>query len=371
MTGASGIPAVPVGVVVGRLPDGRQIRAHTLSSAGGPTLTVLDLGATVRALHAFEPGPDGRRRNVVLGHRHAVDHYLAEPQPYFGAVVGRYANRIARSRFLLDGATHEVTSNEGPTCLHGGPDGFHRQLWSVTDRTRSTITLQLTSPHLDQGFPGELVAVVHYAVTEAGVRIEITARTSEPTVVNLTNHAYFNLHGEDSGTICDHLLTVDADSFLPVDEDKIPLGYAAPVHGTALDFTAPTLVADALASGDPHVARFGGIDHSFPLRGEGMRRAARLVEPASGRVLEIFTDQPALQVYTGDALDGSVRGTSGRPYPRGAGIALETQRHPDAPNQPLSPAVLRPGETYRSSTEWRLLTDEPSSRPRAWPWAAP
>ncbi len=339
----------------GELPDGRPVTAYPLVGDDGTQLTVLDLGATVQRLRAFADGPGGAGGvDVVLGFPDLAG-YLADPAPYFGAVVGRYANRLAGSSFVLDGQTHHVTSNEGATCLHGGPGGFHRQLWEVTAYADAAITLELVSPDGDQGFPGRLVATATYTVGPGLVTIDLAATTDAPTVVNLTNHAYFNLAGEGIGSVDGHLLTVDADAYLPIDDESIPVGHAADVQGTPFDLTLPVLVGDRAR--DPHeqIGAVGGIDHAFQLRGEGLRRAARLEDPASGRVLEVHTDQPALQVYTGNSLDGSIVGRGGSRYRQGDGIALETQRHPDAPNQPWLPsAVLRPGETYRSVTQWRL-----------------
>jgi aldose 1-epimerase len=337
----------------GSLPDGRPVTAHTLAAADGPQLRVLDLGATVQSLRLSDE-PSGPGASIVLGLGDPAA-YLSEPHGYHGAVVGRYANRIAGSTFTLDGQSYAVTPNEGPHCLHGGVEGFDRRLWTVTGLSETDITLELVSPDGDQGFPGELTATVRYSVEPDRVGIELTARTDAPTVVSLANHAYFNLAGEGSGSIDGHLLTVDADSYLPVDGAGIPLPQAAGVAGTPLDLRAPARVGDRICEPHVQVGAVGGIDHAFTIRGAGLRRAARLEDPSSGRWLEVHTDQPALQVYTGNFLDGGVIGATGRRYRQGDGIALETQRHPDAPNRAWLPSpVLRPGETYRSFTQWRL-----------------
>lgn len=336
---------------VGTLADGRAVHAHVLH-APGIRLEVLDLGATVRSLRLTD-GPAGEDGGVevVLGHDD-LDTYLMAPVEFHGAVVGRWANRIAGARFDLDGTTHALEPNEGPTCLHGGPDGFHRRTWRLAEATDDALTLELDSPDGDMGFPGRLVARVTYRVAPSQVRIELSATTDAPTVVSLTNHAYLNLAG--GGSTLGHLLTVDAGRWLPVDALLIPPG-VEPVDGTPFDLRQATRVGDAVVADHPQVRAVGGIDHAYALDGTGLRRAARLEDPESGRVLEVLTDQPSLQVYTGNGLDGSRAGLGGAPNERHGGIALETQRFPDAPNQPaLGAAVLRPGEEYRARTVWRF-----------------
>ena len=332
---------------VGTLPDGRAVHAHVLT-ADGLRLEVLDLGATVHSLRLAD-GPE--EVEVVLGYAELADH-VGTPPDFHGAVVGRWANRIAFSRFDINGTTVELDANEGPTCLHGGPDGFHRRTWSVADAGDDHLTLELESPDGDQGFPGRLVARATYRVSPGEVSIELSATTDAPTVVSLTNHSYFDLGGQ--GSILDHRLTVDGGQWLPIDDTLIPTGVEA-VEGTPFDLRSPTPLRDAIASPHPQVAAVGGLDHAYLLDGEGLRRAARLEDPASGRALDVLTDQPSLQVYTGNGLDGSRRGHGDRPMERHGGVALETQRPPDAPNQPeLGPSGLRPGEEYRSTTVWRF-----------------
>ncbi|MEX5237472.1 aldose epimerase family protein [Kocuria arenosa] len=337
----------------GTLPGGGEVTVHTLTAPGGPVLRVLDLGATVQALHLPDPA-GGPGTNVVLGQPDAAA-CAAPPEAFLGAVVGRYANRIAGARFPLDGELVQLVANEGGNTLHGGPDGFHRRLWRTVFAGRDRLVLELVSPAGDQGFPGELTVRATYTVNGPTVALDLEARTDAPTVVNLAGHLYLNLAGEGSGTVEDHLLTVAADHYLPVGRDGLPTGGLAPVAGTPLDLTTPARLGERMRSEHPHVAAVGGIDHSFHLRGTGLRAAARLEHSAGGRSVELWTDQPALQVYTGNALDGAITGPGGRGYPRGAGLALEPQRHPDSPNRPeLSDPVLRPGETYRSRTEWRF-----------------
>jgi aldose 1-epimerase len=334
----------------GTLPDGREVTVHTLATPGGLRLRVLDLGATVQALHL--PDGSGGTTNVALGHPDAAA-CAAPPEAFLGAVVGRYANRIAGARFPLDGKLVQLAANEGGNTLHGGPDGFHRRTWQVVEAGPDRLVLELVSPDGDQGFPGEVVLRARYAVADDVVTLDLEARTDAPTVVGPASHLYLNLAGEGAGTIDDHRLAVEADRYLPVGPDSLPLGGLADVTGTPFDLTTPARIGDRVRAEHPQTAAVRGIDHSFHLRGTGLRRAALLEHPASGRSVELFTDQPALQVYTGNSLDGT--GSSGRRYRQGDGVALEPQRHPDSPNRPeLSDPVLRPGETYRSRTEWRF-----------------
>lgn len=344
----------PAAEVAGRLGDGSPVQVHTIGGHGRPELRILDLGATIASLRAFEPDARGSRPNVVLGHP-SLAGYTTNPTPYFGAVVGRYANRIAGSRFELDGVTHTVAANEGDNCLHGGPGGFHSRVWRVTDAGPDNLSLELTSPDGDQGFPGELTTTVTYRVTPSSVLVDITASTTAPTVVNLTNHTYWNLSGEGHGTVDAHLLTVDADEYLPIDEQSIPLAGPAPVAGTGLDLRSAREIGAVARLDEAQTATTRGLDHCFLGSGDGLRRVARLEDPVTGRVLEVHTDQPGLQVYTGNYLDGSIVGTSGHRYRQGDGIALETQNLPDAPNRDWAPSpVLSPGEVYASTTEWRF-----------------
>ena len=340
--------------VVGHLGDGSPVHAHTIGGPGRPQLRILDLGATVATLEAFSPDPDGTRSNIVLGHRELTG-YTAAPTPYFGATIGRYANRIAASRFTLAGTTHALAPNEGDTCLHGGPGGFHSRVWTVLATGPDVIALELVSADGDQGFPGELTAMVVYTVTESAVRIHYEASTTASTVVNLTNHTYWNLTGEGSGTVDEHRLTVDADRYLPIDTHSIPLSGPEPVAGTPMDLRLGASIGAHVRAAHPQTTGTRGIDHCFLISGDGLRRAARLEDPSTGRSLEVHSDQPGLQVYTGNYLNGSTLGTSGRRYRQGDGVALETQGLPDAPNRDWAPSpTLSPGHLYTSTTEWRF-----------------
>ena len=333
----------------GVLADGRPIDRYTLANGNGMTVSVITYGGIVQAVEV--PGRDGESANVTLGFAELAGYidpgYMAST-PFFGALIGRFANRIAGGRFTLDGMTYALPLNDPPNHLHGGgAAGFDVQVWAArTFRARDGVGVRLehTSPAGEGGYPGTLVTTVTYTLGAANsLRIDYEAVTDAPTIVNLTSHCYWNLAGEGSGTIYDHRLQVGASRYMPVDDTQIPTGELAPVGGTRMDFRRGRQLAD-------------GYDHNLVLDGGPV--AAVLTDPASGRVLTVVTDQPGLQVYSGNFLDGTLVGTSGRAYPRGAGVALETQHFPDSPNHPaFPPAVLRPGETYRTSTTLRFSVD--------------
>jgi aldose 1-epimerase len=305
---------------------------------------IASFGAILHTLEA--PDRDGRRANVVLGRPTLAD-YRADNSPNFGAVCGRYANRIAGARFELDGDEYRLPANDGAHTLHGGPDGFDRREWDA-ERAGDALVLRLTSPDGDMGFPGELRVEVQYTLRDDALRIDYRAQTDRPTVVNLTNHTYWNLAGEGSGSIEEHVLEVAASRYVQVGPGAIPTGEVPPVDGTPLDFRTPHRLGERLR--DDRLALTRGYDHSLVLEG-----GARLHDPASGRVLEVETTEPALHVYTGNYLDGTLAGTGGGLYRQGDGVALETQHFPDSPNRPEFPsAVLRPGEELCSTTTFRL-----------------
>lgn len=339
--------------VFGQLPDGRDVRLLTIGAEPGPVVEVLTLGATVHRL--VVTCGDGERRNVVLGHPD-VEERLASGD-YVGGTIGRYANRIAAGRFTLDGQDVEVRTHDRGNSLHGGPEGFDVRLWDVESHEDDAVVLSLVSPDGDQGFPGTVTTRVTYTVEDSTVRVAMEATTDDTTVVNLTNHAYFNLDGEGAGTIDDHELLVEADEFTPVDATGIPLGAHAPVADTPFDLRAPTRIGPALRTEHPQVVDSRGIDHNYVVRGTGLRRAAGLTSPATRTSFELWSDQPGLQVYTGNFLDGTRRSTGGGRYRQGDGVALEPQLFPDSPNRPAWPsAVLRPGATYAAHLEWRFGT---------------
>jgi aldose 1-epimerase len=305
---------------------------------------IASFGAILHTLEA--PDREGRRANVVLGRPTLAD-YRADNRPNFGAVCGRYANRISGARFELDGVEHRLPANDGAHTLHGGPDGFDRRDWEA-ELDGDALVLRLTSPDGDMGFPGELHVEVRYTLRDDALRIDYRAQTDRPTVANLTNHTYWNLAGEGAGSVEEHVLEVAASRFVQVGPGAIPTGELPPVDGTPLDFRTPRRLGERLR--DEELALTRGYDHSLVLDG-----GARLHDPVSGRLLEVETTEPALHLYTGNYLDGTLAGTGGRLYRQGDGVALETQHFPDSPNRPAFPStVLRPGGELRSTTTFRL-----------------
>ncbi|MDH6109137.1 aldose 1-epimerase [Kitasatospora sp. MAP12-15] len=354
-------PAAPVEVSHAPLESGgagAAIERWTLR-AGAVEVTVLSLGATLHTVRT--PDRHGEVAQVLLASE-ALGQILG-PARHFGATVGRYANRIADSRITLDGIEYRLAPTGNGVTLHGGPDGFANRMWATApaaDGDRAGVRLRLHSADGDQGFPGALDVEVDYLLAPSGeLSIEYRAVTTRPTVVNLTNHAYFNLAGEGSGDVLGHLLTLDADAYTPVDERQIPYGPYEPVAGTPFDFTTATPIGKGISDGHPQLAGPGGYDHNWVLRPRSAdgrpTRAALLEDPVSGRVLEVLTTEPGLQVYTANTFQGAVTGDSGVPYGPFAGVALETQHHPDSPHNPAYPStLLRPAEEFRSVTVLRF-----------------
>jgi aldose 1-epimerase len=337
--------------VFGQMPDGRDVHLLTIGAEPGPVVEVLTLGATVHRM--VVAGGDGERRNVVLGHPDVAERLASSD--YLGGTIGRYANRIAAGRFPLAGREVEVRTHDRGNSLHGGPEGFDVRVWDVVSHTADEVALTLVSPDGDQGFPGTVTATVRYRVEGDTVRAAMEARTDATTVVNLTNHAYLNLDGEGAGTIDAHELVVEADEYTPVDANGIPVGGHQPVTGTPFDLRTPTVIGRAIRTDHRQVVAARGIDHNYVVRGSGLRRAAVLTSPATRTSVEVWTDQPGLQVYTGNFLDGTRRSTTGALHRQGDGIALEPQLFPDSPNRPQWPsALLEPGETYAATLEWRF-----------------
>jgi aldose 1-epimerase len=343
----------------GTAPDGTPVERFTLSSGSGIAVSLIGYGACVQALRA--PDRRGRTANIALGFA-TLDGYVAERGHYFGATVGRYANRIAHAAFELDGRAHRLVPNDGPSSLHGGPVGFDRHAWrSEVSPAGGAVSFRRTSPAGEMGYPGTLEVEVTYTLEGNSLRIDYLATTDAPTVVNLTNHTCWNLAGEGSGTIYDHVLTLAAGRYLPVDATLIPTGEIAPVAGTPFDFQRPTPIGARIRDGFDQLTIARGYDHTFALERENAAAApafaARVVEPASGRVLEVATTEPGFQLYTGNFLDGTLIGTGGRAYRQGDSLAIETQHFPDSPNRPGFPSTaLRPGEALRSTTVYRLST---------------
>ena len=344
----------------GTTPDGTAVERWTLVN-GEVTARILTYGGIVQSLEF--PDASGRSTNVVLGFDD-LEGYLAgnNPGPYFGALIGRYGNRIAGGKFTLDGVEHQLPLNNGPNSLHGGDDSFDKRVWSaepVFGAGTVGLKLSLVSPDGDQGYPGTLSVDVTYTLDRfSQLRLDYHATTDAATVVNLTNHSYWNLSGEGSGSIYDHELTLRADAYTPVDETLIPTGEIAPVAGTPMDFRRPTAIGERIRQPFQQILFGQGYDHNWVLDRDTeseLEEAAVLHDPASGRTLTISTTEPGLQFYSGNFLDGTLVGTGGTVYRQGDGLALETQHFPDSPNQPDFPStVLRPGEEYRTTTVFAL-----------------
>lgn len=331
----------------GSLPDGREVHLYTLRSAG-QVVRFTDFGARLVSLHT--PDRQGLQADVVLGYG-AFASYLRDRKTYFGASIGRYANRLAGGTFPLDGQIYRIPLNNGNNALHGGPEGFDRQLWQSSE-TADGVQFTLRSPNGDQGFPGALNATVRYSFHAGRLQIDYHATTDAPTVVNLTNHTYFNLAGESSGSILDHVLELPADRFTPVDAEQIPTGELEPVAGTPFDFRKPARIGERIGEDNVQLKRGSGYDHNWVLGEAGQKKlAARVWEPKSGRRLTVETTQPGIQFYSGNQLDGSFPNRTGGVYGKHAGLCLETQHFPDSPNHPAFPStVLRPGEVFESTT---------------------
>jgi aldose 1-epimerase len=336
---------------------------YTLTNANGMMVTISNYGGIIQSIWA--PDSFGRLANVVLGFPD-LQGYLDHGNVYFGAIIGRYGNRIADATFSLDGAVYHLPVNDGAHALHGGIRGFDSHIWSATElRNGTDVGLQLTrvSPNGEEGYPGNLSVTVTYTLTaDNAIDIHYVATTDAPTIVNLTNHSYFNLAGEDAPTVYDHLLQLNADHFATIDKGAIPTGTIAPVAGTPLDFTRPTPIGKNINKGDPQIMAGLGIDHNLVVNrpdaaDHSLILAAIAHDPASGRTLWCYTTEPGVQVYLSNFLTGAFTGTSGHAYRQGAAFTLETQHYPDSPNHPNFPsAVLRPGQSYDSTTVFKFTS---------------
>lgn len=346
--------------IIGRLADGRGIESIRLNSTGGVSAEILSYGATLKSLAA--PDRTGKVADVLLGYDD-LKGYVDHPN-YFGATIGRYANRIAGGRFALDGKSYQLAQNDKTNSLHGGSAGFDKRAWSILSTSEgpsASVTLALDSADGDQGYPGRLHATVTYALDDAGaLTIAFSAASDRPTIVNMTNHAIFNLSGEGSpGGALGERPTIAAKAFTPVDERLIPTGEMRAVAGTPFDFSHGRVLQDGAREGrDPQIVIGRGYDHNFALaKGQtaGPAFAARLEDPVSGRVLEVFTTEPGLQVYSGNFLDGTLVGKKGHVYRMGDGIALEPQKFPDSPNHPAFPSArIDPDHPYRHVMIYKL-----------------
>lgn len=337
----------------GAMPDGRDVEMHTIANARGTEIRFLTLGGIIQSLRVADvditPGYD------------TLEGYLADTR-YFGALVGRYANRIARGAFTLDGVSYSLPPNDGANHLHGGSRGFSAAVWDVepfTGRSTSGAVLSLVSPAGDMGYPGTVNVRVTYSLSDDDeLRFDYFATTDAPTPINLTQHMYINLAGQDAGDVLGHELMLRASRFTPVDAALIPTGALSDVHGTPFDFTTPHAVGARLAASDAQLAHASGYDHNFAIdeyHAGSLSPAARLRDPVSGRSVEIDTTEPGIQLYSGNHIPGGPAGKNGRDYGRYSSLALETQRFPNSPNEPSFPStILRPGEEYNSTTVYRF-----------------
>lgn len=340
---------------LGHLPDGRAVEHYTLRNRSGLCAQIMTYGATLTALRT--PDRNGDFENIVLGFD-ALAPYLAGT-PYFGATIGRYANRIAGARFSVDGREYRLAANDGANSLHGGATGFDKALWAARALSDG-VAFVLQSPDGDEGYPGELAVEVVYRLSDEDVlSIEYRAKTTKPTPVNLTHHSYFNLSGAALRDITDHELFIDADRFTPVDDNLIPTGELATVADTPFDFRSARRIGAGIDAAHEQLRLAGGYDHNFALNKpapNALNRAAIVTDPHSGRVMEVWTTEPGLQFYSGNFLDGSLVGAHGA-FRRRTGLCLEPQHFPNSPNEPRFPStILRPGEEYRSRTEFRFST---------------
>lgn len=343
----------------GETKEGQAVNLYTLKNKNGVVAKITDYGGIVTELHV--PDAKGQLGDVVLGYK-TIDEYIAS-SPYFGAIIGRYGNRIAKGKFTLDGTEYTLATNNGPNHLHGGKKGFDKVVWAAREQrddgnVGATLKLAYTSADMEEGYPGKLDCVVTYTLTnDNALRIDYEARTDKPTVVNMTNHSYFNLAGEGSGDVLGHEMTINADHYLPVDSTSIPTGEVATVKGTPFDFTTPHTIGERI---DQTPGKPNGYDHNYCLKPSANGKpmlAARVREPKTGRVMEVWTTEPGVQFYTANYMDGSNVGKAGTPYNFRNAFCLETQHWPDSPNQPKFPSTtLRPGEVYKSTTLYKFTT---------------
>lgn len=346
----------------GKTPDGEQVDLYLLTNKNGVEAAISTHGGAIVSLKV--PDRNGKLGDVVLGFD-SVDGYVSD-KSYFGAIVGRYANRIGHAQFTLDGKMYTLAKNNGENTLHGGIKGFNKAVWTAKEipaKNGQALELTYLSKDGEEGFPGNLNVRVVYTLTDSNeLKIEYFATTDKKTVVNLTSHSYFNLAGAGSGDILGHVLMIEADRFTPVDSSLIPTGELRDVAGTPFDFRRPTAIGARIDANDEQIKLGGGYDHNFVLRrkpGDPISLAARVVEPKTGRVLEVWTTEPGLQFYTGNFLDGSAHGKGGVSYTKRTAFCLETQHFPDSPNQPKFPSVvLSPGERYHTTTIYKFSTEK-------------
>ena len=334
----------------GNMPDGQPVERFTLTNANGVELKAIGYGGIITSLRV--PDRNGTLDDVVLGFD-SLEGYL-KPPPFFGAIIGRYGNRIGKAQFTLDGKTFKLAANNGPNHLHGGVKGFDKVLWAVEPVGTNGLAFTRTSADGEEGYPGNLRTRVTYTLTDKNeLIVEYQATTDKATPVNLTQHSYFNLAGHASGDILGHELMLNADRYTPVDDTLIPTGELAPVAGTPFDFLKPTAIGARINNDHPQLKAGQGYDHNWVLnrKGTGLEVAARVREPKTGRTLEIATTEPGIQFYAGNFLKGDLTGKGGAVYKHRTGFCLETQHYPDSPNKPKFPStILKPGAEYRTRT---------------------
>ena len=339
----------------GKTPDGTSVDIYTLKS-GATEARIITYGGIVQSLKV--PDKNGKSADVVLGFD-SIDGYAGGPKPnppFFGALIGRYGNRIAGGKFTLDSKAYEIPKIEPTNALHGGVKGFDKVVWKGKEIPHG-VELTYVSPDGDQGFPGKLTTIVRYTLVGKELKIDYSATSDKDTVVNLTNHSYFNLAGQGNGDILKHEVKINASRYTPVNDNLIPTGELASVEGTPFDFRKPTGVGARIDSENDQLKKGHGYDHNWVLDGEGkkMAEAAEVYEPSTGRVLQVLTDQPGVQFYTGNFLDGSITGKDGKVYGHRFGLCLETQHFPDSPNQPKFPSTeLKAGQRYHTVTVFKF-----------------
>jgi len=350
--------AAVAGTPFGKSPDGTAVEVFTLKNSAGMEARIMTWGGTLISLRV--PDAAGKFDDVVLGYDD-LDGYLKNGG-YFGALIGRYANRIGHARFVLDGKEYHLFTNDGDNTLHGGKVGFDKRVWAAIHSDGHSVELRYVSKDGEEGYPGDLTATVRYTVTPQNeLRIDYTATTDKDTVQNLTNHTYFNLAGAGSGPILDEEIQINADHFTPVDAGLIPTGEIRSVAGTPLDFRKSMKIGARIESDDEQMKLGKGYDHNFVLNrsGNGLVQAARVHDPTTGRVMVVLTTQPGMQFYTSNMLNGPVQGRGGKVYNRRGALCLETHHYPDSPNKPEFPtSELKPGETFHSTTIYRFSTSK-------------
>ena len=347
----------------GRLPDGRTVYLYSLKNANGMSAQVMNYGATLTSVKVADN--TGRISEVTLGFD-SLQGYIDHPR--LGSIVGRYGNRIGGGKFTLNGQTYELAVNNGPNHLHGGKEGFDKKIWKAepfVGKEGEAVKFTYVSPDGEENYPGELTVSVTYTLRpDNSLKIDYRAVTTKPTVLNLTNHAYFNLEDGGSSDVLDHVIKINATHYTPIDENKIPTGELAPVEGTPLDFRRPQAIGARLHDAHPQLLIAGGYDHNFAVEGGGMKLVATVFEPQSGRVLNVVSDQPGVQFYTANFMNG-FKGRNGALYQPFHGFCLETQHYPDSPNHDHFPStVLNPGETFQSTTLYKFTVAGVNLQPR-------